>query len=284
MSLSDRAVLVKLTISVWNGKKLDKNVTDEVVNAHNADKQAGRFNKSLFPNDARLKNIYAKTVSIRNIYYKNTLPWDFEGVALLPTENYIDFMDTMKKEKAEWRILVDELLNNYENMKQNAKQALQTLYNEDDYPPVEKIRSKFKFDIAVFPVPINDFRIELNKDEINKIKQDVENRLKNAEQKAMYDLWQRLYNQIQKIVDKLSVPDAIFRNSLIENTWELCGLLTKLNISKDKDLEAMQKEIEQKLLSYDPDNLRKDKEFRKQKANEAKEIVNKIMDKMVMYK
>ena len=58
------------------------------------------------------------------------------------------------------------------------------------------------------------------------------------------------------MAEKLADSDKIFRDSLINNLCDLCDLLPKLNITGDKNLDNMRKEIEQQLCRYMPENLR----------------------------
>ena len=45
--LSDKALLVNLSIKQWTAKKLDKRASVEIAKIHGADSRAGRYNKSL---------------------------------------------------------------------------------------------------------------------------------------------------------------------------------------------------------------------------------------------
>lgn len=278
MNLSDRALLVQLSISQWTARKLDKGVTEQVAAQHNASKYAGRYNKSLLPMNDYLDDVSRKAGYIRNKFYDNTLPWGLEGTQMLPSDNYLAFMTEFRKEKSEWEQIVKKFIDNYEDLIDHAKFSLGDLFNPADYPSKDEIAKKFKMDMAVFPVPSNDFRVQIASEELTSIQKDVERRVREAQQSAMKDVWDRLYDKVQKIVEKLADPTAKFRDSLIENARETCDLLTRLNFTDDPDLEAMRRAVEDKLL-VDPDNLRADLNYRKTKADEAKDI----MDKMAVF-
>ena len=49
---ASRAMIVSLSISQWSGRRLDREVTDEVNQQHNAASDAGRYNKLLLPREA----------------------------------------------------------------------------------------------------------------------------------------------------------------------------------------------------------------------------------------
>lgn len=275
MNLNDRALLVQLNVSQWTARKYDKRASKEVTTAHGAASAAGRFNKSLLPMNDKLDNIHKKTTFIRQKYYDNTLPWGMDGTMMLPTSNYLNFMSDFRKEKGEWESLVQEFLDDYDQMKMDAQRILGSLYDPADYPNGSELRHKFKMDMAVFPVPSADFRVSIGSEELSRIQQDVERRVKDAEQAALKDVWQRLYDRVKHMAEKLADPKAIFRDSMLENTREICALLPRLNFSDDPNLEAMRQQVEASLLKH-PEALRNDPDLRQDTAAEAK----KIMDAM----
>jgi hypothetical protein len=275
MNLNDRALLVQLNVSQWTARKYDKRASKEVTTAHGAASAAGRFNKSLLPTNDKLENIHKKTTFIRAKYYDNTLPWGMDGTMMLPTSNYLQFMSDFRKEKGEWCQLVQNFLDEYDQMKLDAQRILGSLYDPADYPNVLELRHKFNMDMAVFPVPSADFRVSIGSEELTRIQQDVERRVKDAEQAALKDVWQRLYDRVKHMAEKLADPKAIFRDSMVENAKEICAMLPRLNFSDDPNLEAMRQQVEATLLKH-PEALRNDPDLRQDTAAEAK----KIMDAM----
>lgn len=275
MNLNDRALLVQLNVSQWTARKYDKRASKEVTTAHGAASAAGRFNKSLLPMNDKLENIHKKTTFIRTKYYDNTLPWGLDGTMMLPTANYLAFMSDFRKEKGEWESLVQEFLDEYDQMKLDAQRILGSLYDAADYPNVLELRHKFKMDMAVFPVPSADFRVAIGSEELTRIQQDVERRVKEAEQAALKDVWNRLYERVKHMAEKLADPKAIFRDSMVENAREICAMLPRLNFSDDPNLEAMRQQVEASLIKH-PEALRNDPDLRRDTAAEAKAIMDKM--------
>jgi len=276
MKLSDKALLVQLGVSQWTARKYDKRATEQVALQNNSALGAGRYNKSLLPMNDYLDNVHKKTTAIRAKYYANTLPWGIEGTMLLPSANYLSFMTEFRKEKADWQQLVDVFFNEYSRLKLDAQRFLGNLYNEADYPPLHEIQRKFKMDLAVFPVPSNDFRVEISDSELERIQSDVEARVQDAAQNAMSEAWQRLYDKVKHMHEKLADPKAIFRDTLVDNTREICSVLSRLNFADDPNLEAMRQQVEQSLVNNHPDSLRNDPDLRRDKAAEAKDIMAKM--------
>lgn len=274
MKLNDRALLVSLSISQWTARKLDKKATKEVADINRASTSAGRYNKSLLPLNDLLANVHQKTGLIREKFAKNTLPWGIDGTRILPSANYLTFMQDFRKEKGEWQYLVQNFIDNYDTLVDEAKRWLGDLYDEKDYPARDKIVEKFNMDMAILPVPTNDFRVELSSDELSRLQEEMEGRMATVQQEAMMDAWGRLYKHVQHIAEKLADPKGIFRDSMVENAQETCDLLTRLNIADDPNLEAMRREVEAKLISHHPDSLRNDPDLRQDTAEEARKIMD----------
>jgi hypothetical protein len=275
MNLSDRALLVQLSISQWTARKYDKKATSEVATAFNTTKDAGRYNKALLPMNDYLDRVHKKTTHIRTKFYENTLPWGIEGTQMLPTNNYLNFMTEFRKEKGEWQYLVNDFANNYDQLRVDARRLLGGLYNDADYPSTQDIQRKFHIDMAVFPVPSTDFRVAIASDELSRIQEDVERRVKEAQSTAMKEVWTRLFDRVQHMAEKLADPKAIFRDSMVDNAREICALLPRLNFTDDPQLEAMRQDVEAKLIKH-PDALRNDPDLRRDTAAEAKAIMDKM--------
>lgn len=275
MNLSDRALLVQLSISQWTARKYDKKVTNEVASAHGTTSAAGRYNKSLLPMNDLLDRVHKKTTHIRTKFYENTLPWGMEGTQMLPTSNYLQFVNEFRKEKGEWQSLVNDFVSNYDQLRLDAKRLLGSLYDDADYPDQHVLADKFKIDMAVFPVPSTDFRVSIASEELSRIQQDVERRVADAQSTAMKEVWDRLYDRVKHMAEKLADPKAIFRDTMVENTKELCALLPRLNFMDDPNLEALRQQVETTLLKH-PEALRNDPDLRRDTAAEAKAIMDKM--------
>ena len=276
MKLSDRALLVQLSISQWTARKFDRKATQEIANSHGVDPNVGRYNKSLLPMNDLLKELHKESAQIRRDFYDNTVPWGIEGTFMLPTGNYLNFMTDFRNKKTVWMSKANLFCQHYPQFKQDAAQVLGSMFDPTQYPDDDEIWGKFNMDIAVMPVPTTDFRTQLCDDELQRVHDEIEQRVTNAAQVGMTDVWERLYTKVKHIADKLSDPKAIFRDTTITNARELCELLPRLNFADDPNLEAMRQEVEQQLLGYHPDSLRNDPILRADKAKQAREITKKM--------
>lgn len=272
-TLSDRALLVQLTVSQWVGRKFDRSVSEKVAVDYHTDVSVGRYNKALLPATEALKRVQAKTTFIRAEYYRNTSPWGIEGTNILSTKNYLGYMAQYRKHSAEWWQLVDQFIDAYPKLVSQAQSSLGSMFNAGDYPSPSAIRDKFHIDLAVFPVPATDFRVQLGEDVVGSIQKDIEDRIQHASRIALQDMWSKLYDKVEKVQAKLVDPSATFRDSLIERVEEQCELLERLNFADDPALEAMRLRVKTAIAACNPDSLRLDLDYRQEIADEAAKIM-----------
>ena len=172
---------------------------------------------------------------------------------------------------------VENFIKAYPALKDEAQHRLNNMFNEEDYPDLGTLRTKYSFSTQVSRVPVaDDFRVNLNDDEIESIKASIEKQVQESTKSAMHDLWTRLFGVVQHMAERLSKEDNKFKNSLVNNINELCDLLPKLNITNNPELTKSVQEIESKLTAYDPQTLREDKTARNETAVEAQKILNKM--------
>ena len=275
MSLDQKAMVVYLNISFWAARKYDQRVSQEIEDKYNSE-DAGRYNKLLIARDS-IHNIQRIVSEARNFHYENTLPWLDNGGRLLPAANYFDYVNSIQKFQDEYEKEVENFISVYPQLKNEAKTRLNSMYDEEDYPDVLTLSTKYSFSTQVSPVPIaNDFRVNLNDEEVESIKESIEEQVQESTESAMHDLWTRLFKVVEHMVERLKKEDNKFKNSLVNNISELCDLLPKLNITNDPELQSSVTEIKTKLTAYDPQTLRDNEAARSETAVEAQKILNKM--------
>jgi len=195
---------------------------------------------------------------------------------ILPTDNYLDFMAKFRQYKSEWEMLVDNFLVAYPQLQLNAQRYLGDLFNPNDYPSADVLRRKFSMDMTVLPVPSNDFRVGIDEQELADIQQQVEARVQQSTKVAMQEAWQRLYDKVKSMAERLSDTKAVFRDTLVTNIQDVCDVLKRLNVTGDEDLENMRLMVEDTLANNNPESLRLDLDLRKKKSSEAKDILDRM--------
>jgi len=275
MSLNEKAMLVFLNISFWTARKYDKKISQEIEDQYQAE-EAGRFNKILIATE-HLSNIQKIISAARTFHYENTLPWLDQGGRLLPSANYFNYTKTIQGFRDDFEREVVNFIQVYPSLKDEAKQRLNGMFKEDDYPDVLTLETKFAIKSMILPVPeADDFRVNLLETEVDSIRESIKDQVETSTESAMNDLWQRLFKVVSHMSERLSDPDNKFKNTLVENIIDLCELLPKLNITEDPILNDAVREIKAKLTLHDPQDLRDSNLVREKTAVEAQRILNKM--------
>lgn len=259
--IQNSAVLVDLNIGVWTGRKMDKRVSDAVDASNNTKARAGNYHKKLLAGTEALDKLHSVVSSIRTWHYENTLPWNDNGSRLLPMANFFDYKAMMSQYQRQFDDAAEEFYGEYDTLVTAAAFTLGSLFNANDYPTVNQIKSKNYFHATFSPVPsAGDFRVDIPEE----YRIELENISKEREEAAMKDVWTRLHDCLKHMSDKLAGEEKqVFRDSLVNNAVDLCGMLTKLNITNDPKLEQARQELEKTIVGLTAADLRKDDDTRK---------------------
>ena len=277
MHLSEKALLVHLSISQWTAKKLDRKASDQVASANQATTAAGNYNKSLLPTYDKLELVKAKTSEIRKRFYANTLPWGIEGMQILPSANYLGFTTEFRKEKGIWQGRVNDFISGYDKAHADAQRLLGSLYNASDYPLTKDLRAKFAIHMSWMPVPMDgDFRVDLADEERQAIASEAAQQVAAGAETAMKAVWERLHEKVTWLIGRLADPKNTFHDQTYKDAKDTCDLLGKLNFTDDPNLEQMRMEVRHSLLNFHPDTLRNDPDVRRSTAVEARAISEKM--------
>jgi hypothetical protein len=296
-SLSSKAMLCSVSISVWPARKYDPDVSDQIAEFHNAQRDAGRYNKLLVPKQA-LQEINKIAGEARQDHYFLTLPWSDEGSRVLPAATYLEHAEKMRQHRARFEPAVNSFVSNFEDLVRDQSREhsrLGTMFNIADYPGMrqqngtlilaypQELRAKFSFDTDVKPLPdASDFRVALGDEDVQRIKRQIEASLAASLQVGTRELWQRLYKVVRHMSDRLTEYNATeegkgrkLYDSWVTNIVEIVDVLPKLNITRDQELERMAADVRASLI-VDPNELRKSEIARSDTAKAAAQIAARM--------
>jgi hypothetical protein len=284
--ITERAMLLKVTIHQWTARRNDKKISREVADQHGADRSMGAYHKDLVARDS-LKEISELSGQIRAAVYRITLPWLDDGSRILPSAFYFSAMEQLKALIHDREAKVEAFLAKWPEVVADAKKRLNGLFDEADYPAPKRLRKLFDVDLAVLPIPSgDDFRVPLGKaDEEAQIKAQVDDRVNQLLAAATRDVWQRIHALVAGMAERLrayrvdpetSKITGIFRDSLVTNIVELIDLLPGLNINNDPELDQMTERLRDGLTVYDAQDLRDDEKARDIVAGRAEKILADI--------
>jgi hypothetical protein len=268
MSISSSALLVELNISVWPASKLDREVTDKVNTDASAVRGASQTKKNLFAGTSLRKDISDFAARVRLYHNKHTLPWADKGERMLPTALFMDYKQTMNGFEQTFNMMCNNFYLEYPRLVTDAPNNLGSMYKAEDYPEIEEVRMKFGFRRAVKPIPESgDFRLDIPAYDLAEMKNDYEKQYSDRLAEAMREPWERLHKMLVGMSEKLTDIEGDdskkrYHDTLISNPIELCGLLTKLNVTNDPKLEEARRQLELTMLGADIESIKEDADSR----------------------
>jgi len=288
ISIGSSAMLVELSISSWTARKLDKKVSAEVDVAKNTKVSAVNVNKNLMAGTGVLDKIIKYAASARAWHNAQTLPWSDNGSRLLPMSNFMNYKEQLTVMEGNFNALVDKFVDSYPELISAAAFQLGDLFDRTEYPDINTLKNRFKFNYSFFPVPnAGDFRVDINEEAkaeiIANCNQAHQDRLENA----MKDAWGRLHDCLNRMSDRLTVDVVtddegkpshefrVFRDTLMENAVEMVDMLKHLNITKNPDMEQARQALKSAISNHDIDDLRSSMTAR----NAVKTQVDAILSK-----
>ena len=282
MSISSSALLVELNISVWPASKLDREVTDKVNTDASAVRGASQTKKNLFAGTSLRKDISDFAARVRLYHNKHTLPWADKGERMLPTALFMDYKQTMNGFEQTFNMMCTNFFIEYPRLVADAPNNLGSMYKAEDYPEIEEVRLKFGFRRAVKPIPESgDFRLDIPAHDLAEMKNDYEKQYSDKLAEAMREPWERLHKTLVGMSEKLTDIEGDdskkrYHDTLISNPIELCGLLTKLNVTNDPKLEEARRQLELTMLGADIESIKEDADSRSALKSKVDAILGKF--------
>jgi hypothetical protein len=274
------ALLVTVNIGLYSGRKKDSRTQAEVVHSKNSGSaRAASVYKSLFADCAELDAIVKFQARARKRHYMLTLPWNDNGVRLLPGTALLDYQAEMRRYEQEYSQLCQAFLVKYDTLVAAAAFQLGALFDRSEYPTRDKVAAQFHFTVSYDPVPTSgDFRLDIESQVQRELVAQYEARMVDQLAAAQNDAWTRVYEALGRFRDRLTLNEdgtrRVFQETMVSNAQELCEVLTHLNITKDPKLEAARAQLQRMLDGLDVKELRKEEGVRL----EVLHTTNKILD------
>jgi hypothetical protein len=290
--LTKKAILAKLTVHTYAFRERDDERIKELAEKYHVDPRLLDLKKTTMMKEftKRLDTIIS---SIRPSFNDCTLPWKDGGFRLLNVNLFNKLEKTLRDKNEELKEALETFLKSYTEFINQTKINLGDMSNNIEYPSVNFLRDRYKFEISYDPLSTtNDFRIEAGNDIINEIKKNCEDNSNKSIKNAMSEAWDRTTSVIERLYERLSAEDvestrkngeAYMRKpriceSLVSNIKELIELLPSFNITNDPKLESVRQEMESKFAHINLEDIKDDESYRKEKAKEAETLLNNIKD------
>jgi hypothetical protein len=242
-------LMYSLYAPTWTARKLDKKVTEQAkqINGVKDGVDAGNFNKLILPDCDELKAVAAHITGTRQWFYLRTAPWgEARGVRVGKAEDHMEFMVEFGDRKAALVPLLAAFCTVYPSKVAEMEFELNSMFNAQDYPAVDVVRSKFDLRISVQPLPnANDVRVLT--DIPAHIRQEIEDELKAEFEAAHRQSVEYAFNELLAPVKHMAVQLKRYHegeakkiyDSLITNVREMATAAKRLNIARDPAIDQL---------------------------------------------
>lgn len=230
---ADRNVILKLTLRAFRSRRKDRKATNKLAENTAANVAQIAVMKTLLPEDV-FSAVYAHDRETYAAFNKVTLPWldgseesdtgggsatDGAGETAKPaaigricrTAVFPEVMAEMKERQDARQPLIEAGLVAYAKLLDNPdtlRLHLGTLYREEDYPSVAKVRKAFAFAVRVFPVPSDDWRCQMAAEELDEVRSLAAAQREEAARNAQRCLVEQIEEPLKKVRDMLLKPDG----------------------------------------------------------------------------
>lgn len=284
ISLATSGLIVNVEVNVWSATKQDRTISKEVTQAYKADDEAARVVKHLLAGDTTHKKLLNHRQLIYNWVKKRTYDWSGSN-RYLPMASLEKFKQEFNQLEAEYKKLTDEFIEKYPDIVAAMAFKQGDMFNANEYPDAEEVRSKFRMKLFVHPVPENDFRVSI----ANDIKEELERHYAEAAttkvEEIMRDASERLVDFIKRIAHacreveqegdgKVRRPKVY--EGTIEGAKEMCELLKDFNLTGDTRLEDMRRDLLATLNDVTAKDIRESDATRAHVKSEMDKIMSKF--------
>lgn len=280
-TLHSSAVLVSLKIGIWNTKRKDKQQTEKVKNDAGAQGNVGAYQKNLMPDFKELESLTKFSADCRNWVKRETVPWTFDGVNVVSTEILWNGFDQELKDRQKYFYdMVGLVLAEYAQARQVAQFRLSSMFDVNEYPTVDEVRSKFYFDYSYHPVPqAGDFRVDVSNQGMQFLQEQFERETDKAISEAMVSLWDRVKKITETLSNQLRVSDkdkGKLYQSTLDTALDLCSMMKDLNLTGDPKMEQMRRDLYSTLNGMDLNDLKKNGSARLSVKQEIDDLLSKF--------
>lgn len=252
--LASKALLCTLKTGAWRATKLHRAESLAENERHGT---GDRAKVLIRLTDHTALNALGKLHSeARGSHYRLTLPSVDDGFRLLPCGREMEHSRTMQTYADKHTALVSDFLADYADESAQAPTRLNGLYDPAQWPSEDAVRGKFSFATRYLPVPEAG---------------QWQDWLRETAEEGRTELRERVGAALRAMAGKLSVKDAVFRDSLVANLADIVSLAADLNLTDDPEIAALAAQSAE-LARADPQTLRDNAAVRAATAQRAAEL------------
>jgi len=280
------ATLVTLQTSRWHAKAKDRQASKDAATMSGADQESFETRKRLLVGaDTQLKAIHKAIDEARAKHYEMTVPWSTTsmqdhgkrtGGRLLPNTLFVEYTTEMATCKGKMDKALADFIPLYPGLIEVAKKKLGKRFDAREYPNASAIKGHFALSFDFQPIPRGNDFAGLPQQQLDALARRINDDTQKSAQHAMEEVWLRLHTVVSRMAERLSSPDKVFHDSLVQNVRDTARLVGHLNVTQDAKVDALRKKVERQLCGHEPKVLRDNPTVRRQIGALATSIIEEM--------
>ena len=262
-SLAERMKICVLNQNFFSSQRLHKEETAEENKRHSTDNEA-KVIVCITKHEA-LQSAAAIKSRIYQNHKRLTLPSPVDGMRIVPMGREFEHSATISQLIAEFDIQVSKFIHDYDNVLENAKLKLKTLFDSTLFPPKDILKTKFGNTIRYMPCPTggawDDF-------------------LSETLEVSSLELRSRITKAARHLVTRIKEYDikdgAKLYESVLDNLTDICDLSGDFNLRDDPIITQVSKGLREISTDYSVETLRDNQPLRKEIINRTNTILGML--------
>lgn len=277
--VSKRAMLVSLSLSVWDSNITDKAASAEVsVQKGITESGLCRVRKTRVPRNPYTKSINELVNNLRQYHYSATLLWTRDGTRVLPVANFQEYTLRVNLAKQQLQLHVQALIDNYDQLKVEAKKMLGSLYKEGDYLSPRELITRYSISTQFMPLPNTGQFLDLgfSSEQEQALRKQLETDMRTSLVGATERVWHDLYEKVKSVSEQLGNPDSRMQDRALTSLSDMAEMLPRLNLMNDPVMNAMAETLKSTLQGLTINRLKLDEGLRRDAYNQTSQAVARM--------
>lgn len=271
-SLSDRALIVRVTSTGWTARRFDRSSSEQLTDNAEATRSAARVNQYLMAGaDAELRAVNQCIREMRDYVEEQTVPWDTHGGRLVTPFTWFTMQPKILEITARFNALVAEFVARYPASVEEAKNHLGALYNPNFFPHPTAVASLFSLRVVPEALPLSspsDPRFGMTQSELDALHAQIVSNVEARMEESLMSQWKRLRDEVARLNAAVATREGSKRTPLYETTLEKLRntalVLQEMNVTDSPHINILCGEVIDALHGISIDTLR---ESDSQRAN-----------------
>jgi len=259
--IADRLLLTKHMGGRMQNTITDRSLTQDILDASGADKDAVAGKKVLF-DILTLSPVTTPYNQTRTYTSEMTMPWGKSGWRCIAVGKYEDYIAKQNTKFMELDIAVEAFADNIEGHIQAQQRRLGSLWRYEDYPTADEFRSYWHHKIETDQVASTDVRAKVDAAQRGDIEMQIKSRLAEQFSSVWQEAAERLAASVQHVAKILNSDGANGKRRSPVNLTLIENLRTQVEVTRemavavdDTNLLNLTREVEEKLLQIPAEQL-----------------------------